>query len=149
MSVLTKNEEEYVQARFEGLTQRQSYYRAYPHSKKWKEASVDNRAYLLEKKGEILSRLQALRDVQAEKSHWTVEKLIKKFEEVHARCMQEVEFDKTGKTKDGKMANIYKFEHSGANTSLKNIGELLGYYVKKVDANVTIKKLEDLIGEDD
>nr|WP_256370779.1 terminase small subunit [Erysipelothrix sp. HDW6C] len=41
---MTKQQEKYVGLLVEGLTQRQAYLKAFPHSKKWKEKSVDENA---------------------------------------------------------------------------------------------------------
>jgi hypothetical protein len=52
---------EYVGHRAAGLTQRQAYLRAFPHSQKWKPATVDNRAYEFEKRSEVQARLKEAR----------------------------------------------------------------------------------------
>lgn len=60
--------ETYAQKRCEGLTQRQAMLAAYPNRKAWKPATVDNKAYLLERKGEVKARIAALKREAAEKS---------------------------------------------------------------------------------
>ena len=57
--------EEYAQARAAGLSQRKAYRKAYPRSENWKDASVDNKAYALEKKGEVVARYTELKEAAA------------------------------------------------------------------------------------
>lgn len=52
--------EKYCQARAGGKSQRQAYIEAYPASKRWKPETIDNKAYVLNKDGEIQARLKEL-----------------------------------------------------------------------------------------
>ena len=62
MAVLTNPHwEDYAQARAAGLSQRKAYRLAYPKSEKWKDNTVDNKACLLEKSGEIMQRYEELK----------------------------------------------------------------------------------------
>ena len=66
--MLTPKQETYCLKRNEGLSQRQAYRAAYPKSGSWKDATVDNKAYALEKKGEVLARINELRSKTAKKA---------------------------------------------------------------------------------
>lgn len=58
--------EDYAQSRAKGLSQRKAYREAFPSSVKWKDATVDNKAYALEKqKGEILARIKEIKEEAA------------------------------------------------------------------------------------
>lgn len=58
--------EDYAQARAKGLSQRKAYREAFPKSAKWKDNTVDCRAYELEKKHrEILDRLAEIKEEAA------------------------------------------------------------------------------------
>lgn len=57
--------ETFVQALIAGDSQRAAYKKAFPNSEKWKDATVDNKAYLLAKKDEILARYTELKDAAA------------------------------------------------------------------------------------
>ena len=59
--MLTPKQEAYCLARTRGLSQRQAYREAYPSAAKWKDSTVDTKAYELERNGEILDRLAELR----------------------------------------------------------------------------------------
>ena len=52
----------------------------------------------------------------AERNKWTVDKLIKKFQEVAAKC-----------------DNDEKFDSSGANKAFTEIGKLCGFYTEKIE----------------
>lgn len=55
-------QEKFSQCLFEGMSQRKSYLEAYPNSKKWKDATVDNKASKLANTGEVLARLKELQE---------------------------------------------------------------------------------------
>ena len=78
MTRLTAKQEKYVQGLVAGLSQRQAYYKAYPHSKKWKPETVDNKASALLRNGEVLARYNELMDEHKEKALWTREDSINK-----------------------------------------------------------------------
>src|SRR5699024_8161203 len=75
---LTAKQEKYVQGLVAGLSQRQAYYKAYPHSKNWTERTVDSRASELLKKSNVLGRYNELMDEHKEKALWTREDSINK-----------------------------------------------------------------------
>lgn len=52
--------EKFVAGIVSGLSQRKAYRAAFPNSAKWKDETVDNKACILSKKGEILARLQEI-----------------------------------------------------------------------------------------
>lgn len=59
---LTLQQEKFVQELIKGKTQRQAYYVAYPHSKKWKPSSADERASRLFNTVKVKSRFEELKD---------------------------------------------------------------------------------------
>lgn len=111
---LTASEEKFAQGLFRGLSQRKAYYEAYPNSKKWKENTVDSRACELAKERKITGRIKQLRDRITKKSEWTVDRLIKEFEELKQKCIEHEDF-----------------KDAGACRSLENIGKLIGAYDKE------------------
>lgn len=56
--------EKFVQNLVAGMSQRKAYRDAYPSAEKWKDSSVDNRAYMLAKNSEILARLNEIQEEQ-------------------------------------------------------------------------------------
>jgi phage terminase small subunit len=77
MSKLTPKEERYCQELFNGKSQRQAYYIAYPESKKWKPETVDNKACELAKKNEILGRLFELKSAVTYENILSKQELLK------------------------------------------------------------------------
>lgn len=67
-NILTPAQEVYSQERAKGKTQRQAYLVAFPSSHKWKPETVDNRAYELEKRGEVSARIRRLQEIAARKA---------------------------------------------------------------------------------
>ena len=62
---ITPAQERYCQERAKGATQRRAYLSAFPSSERWKPATVDNRAYELEKRREVSARLKELQKAAA------------------------------------------------------------------------------------
>lgn len=60
--------EKFAQGIAQGLSQRKAYREAFPNSKKWKDTTVDTKAYELSRVGEILDRLQELREESSSKA---------------------------------------------------------------------------------
>ena len=110
---LTPRQEKFVQGLFKGLSQRQAYREAFASSLKWKDETVDNKAYVLAKHGGVKARLTELQQEVTNESKWTVERLIQEFEDLKNLTKREGEFTVTAK-------------------SLENIGKLLGMYETKL-----------------
>ena len=68
------------------------------------------------KKPNIKHYLEKEMEKVAERNKWTVDKLIKKFQEVAAKC-----------------DNDDKFDSSGANKAFTEIGKLCGFYTEKIE----------------
>lgn len=116
--------EKYAQGIAQGLSQRKAYREAFPNSNKWKDTTVDTKAYELSKKGEILDRLQELREESSSKAV------------------------KSAQERKEWLSSIIDNEEEDTNTKLKAcdlLNKMDGEYVTKVEADVKMKKLEDLI----
>ncbi len=57
--------EAFAQGLTAGMSQRTAYRTAFPNSERWKDATVDNKAYILAKKGEIMARYEELKNEAA------------------------------------------------------------------------------------
>ena len=64
--------EKFVQCLAKGMSQRQSYLKAYPNSKRWKDATVDNKASKLFKEDEVLARFMELQKLAEDDAILTV-----------------------------------------------------------------------------
>ena len=105
----------------------ESYKKTYSGCKKDDTARVN--ASKLLTKANICEYIATKREEIAKENKWTMERLIKEFEEIKDRCMENIPV----LDREGLPTGEYKFEHSGANKSLENIGKLLGYYTDKVE----------------
>lgn len=107
--------EKFAQGIAQGLSQRKAYREAFPNSKKWKDTTVDTKAYELNRKGEILERLQELRDESSSKAV------------------------KSAQARKEWLSSIVDCETEDMNTRLKAcdmLNKMDGEYVTKVEADV-------------
>lgn len=141
--MLTPKQELFVKGLVEGKTQRQAYYAAYPSSRKWKDATVDNKAYKLAKRDEIKARVAELtqkvvRHVE-KKCLVDAEYVINGLKEVAERCKQAVPLmKKQGKDMvpvlDANGDPVYAIVDSmGANKSLELMGKSIKMFTDKVE----------------
>jgi hypothetical protein len=73
---MTARQEKFVRNVLSGMSQRQAYRDAYPNSRKWKDASVDNKASALARSGEVSARLKEGAKKASEKAILTRERKI-------------------------------------------------------------------------
>lgn len=130
---LTQPRENFVLAIFSGLSQRKAYRKAYPRSIDWIDGVVDVKASELMKDGKVMVRLQGLRDEVAEKVMYTKEFLMDKFYGIYEKSSMAVPvlmFDK--EMGEYVETGEYKFDSTGANKALTEIGKLNGHYIERV-----------------
>lgn len=143
---LTVKEEAFVQGLFSGLSQRKSYKEAY-NTDRMKDETIDVKACNLAKTDKIRIRLAELQDKVANDNLWSKERLIKEFEEVKKKCMQEIKvevYDKESCEMVG--TGEYVFKENGVIKSLENIGKLCGHYVEQVKLSGEVKSKNPLDG---
>ena len=98
---LTAKEEKYVQGLVAGLSQRQSYLKAYPNSDKWKPETVDNKASALYRKSEVLARFNELMDEHKAKALWTREEAVTDLIWLKEQAKSSIELDDEGYVRQG------------------------------------------------
>ena len=99
--MLTAKREKFVRGLVAGLSQRQSYYEAYPNSKKWKPETVDNKASKLFKENEILARYNALMEEHKEKALWTREEAVNELKWLYKQAIKSIEEQDEGYVRQG------------------------------------------------
>lgn len=119
--------EEYAQARAAGMSQRKAYRKAYPSAEKWKDATVDNKAYALEKRGEVLARYEELKETAANAAGGCVMTRNEK-----RRMLAEMARDET-------LPPVLRQKAIDIDNKME------GEYVQKVEGNLNVARLEDLI----
>lgn len=97
--MLTPKQEQYCRNRaILRMSQRKAYIDAYPKAKEWQPATVDTRAYELERKSEILERLKELQDELKEdilkEAAWTRNDALTELQKLIKRA--NTEMDTTG-----------------------------------------------------
>lgn len=143
---LTPKEEKFVQGLFSGLSQRKAYKQAFD-SENMQDSTIDRKACELAKESKITARLKELQNEVTEKNVWTIEKLIKKFEEIGEKSLDEDEV--VGR--NGKPTGFFKFDSGGANKAYENIGKLLGMYTEKIkhSGNIGVTIIDNIEEEDE
>lgn len=98
--------EKYVQNLIAGMSQRQAYIEAFPHSKKWKDATVDSKASVL-LSGKVLERYNEIQEEQKKEAlltRWEKRKILADI----ARNEENTPSDRTKAIDtDNKMENEY------------------------------------------
>ena len=126
---LTIKQERYVQGLFAGLSQRESYKRAYD-AENMKDATIDRNAYTLAISNKIATRVVQLQNEFKERNMVTVEWVLKRLVALNDRCMQAAPvLDNKGMS-----TGEWKFESNAANRSLELIGKHLGMFIEKVES---------------
>lgn len=94
--MLTPKQEQYCKNRaLKKMSQRKAYIDAFPKAKEWKPATVDTRAWELEKKSEIIERLKELQDELKEEilkeAAWTRQDALTELKKLIERANKEMD----------------------------------------------------------
>lgn len=120
--------EDYAQARAEGLSQRKAYRKAFPRAEAWKDNTVDNKASALERdNGEILARYQELKN---EAAHAAGGAVLTRNEKRMLLAKMARDPELSPKERQGAIDLDNKMEDE---------------YINRVEANLSVNKLEDLL----
>lgn len=120
--------EAYAQAKAEGLSQRKAYRKAFPRSEAWKDSTVDNKAYALERdQGEILARYTELKEIAANAAGGAVLTRNEK-----RQLLAEMARDDT-------------LSPSERQRAIDIDNKMEDEYVTRVEGSLSVAKLEDLI----
>ena len=148
MAKLTAKQEKYVQGLVAGLSQRKAYQQAY-NTKRMKDATIDNNAYKLMQKNEILTRYNELMDEHKAKALWTREEAVSTLKWLVERSISSIDEQDEGYVRQGTSNALV--------AAIKELNELELLYplkakqVQKLDAEISKddtqeNKLESLLG---
>jgi hypothetical protein len=115
--------ETFAQELAKGMSQRKAYRVAFPSSLKWKDETVDSKASALAKNDKVLARVTELKDVSSSKAI------------------------KTAIERKEWLSSIIDGEND-INVKLRAcdlLNKMDGEYITKVEADVKVNKLEDLL----
>lgn len=130
IKLLEAQEEQFALYRFEGMKKMDAYRKAYPECDK-QERTIRKYADRLENK--VANRLKELRAEVVQTSKWRLEKVMREFERIYEKCMEDRPVTKFNKyTKELEIIGT-TFEFQGAIRCLENIARLQGFYVEKVE----------------
>ena len=116
--------EKFAQGIAQGLSQRKAYREAFPNSLKWKDETVDSKASAHAKNDKVSARVNELKNASTSKAI------------------------KTAIERKEWLSSIIDDEKEDTTTKLKAcdlLNKMDGEYVTKVEADVKVNKLEDLL----
>ena len=93
---LTPKREKFVQGLAAGLSQRKAYQQAY-NTERMKDATIDNNAYKLMQKNDILTRYNELMNEHSEKALWTREQSVNTLKWLLNQSIESVKSEKFDK----------------------------------------------------
>jgi phage terminase small subunit len=137
---LTPKQERFVQGLFAGLTQREAWKQAYDVNIST-DKSIDEDACRLANNVKIVSRLDQLKAEVAAMNMVTEGYVIQGLIELQQRCMQKIPVMEKGEDGNLVPSGEWKFDSSGANSSLEKLGKYLKMFTDKVESkNVNLNE---------
>lgn len=143
---MNKSEEHFVMYLLEGLSQRQAYLKAFPHSAKWKPETVDTKACILYNSDKIQDRLETVRDRLVKELEdegvITVKEILRDLAEVKDICLAR---KMAPIAVNGTVDECKLFNAAGANKALELLGKHLGMFDKREEDADTLAKLDKIL----
>lgn len=137
MAGLTAKQEKYVQGLVAGLSQRKAYKEAY-NTERMKDATIDNNAYKLMQRDDILTRYNELMDEHKAKALWTREEAVSTLKWLLSKSMESIDNQDEGYVRQGTSNAIV--------TAIKELNELELLYPLK---QKQVEKLDSDINKDE
>ena len=144
---LTPKQERFVQNVFKGMSQREAYKDAYK-TKRMSDNAIDREACVMMKSPKISQRYQQLVDKLEKKTIMTAEERMEWLSKVITGDIKEVEIYKETNLETGKDEIREKEIPSQLSTKLKamdTLNKMTGEYTTKVEGDLNVTKLEDLL----
>lgn len=144
---LTPKQERFVQNVFKGMTQRAAYKDSY-NTVKMTDSMIDREACILFKSPKVAARYQELVNKLEKKTIMTAEERMEWLSKVITGDIKEVEIVKDVNLETGKDEMIAKEIPSQLSTKLKaldTLNKMTGEYTTKVEGELNVTKLEDLL----
>ena len=139
--MLTAKQEKFVQSIIDGMSQADAYRSAY-NTKRMTDKTVWEKASKLMADGKVRARLQELRDLMMSPSIMSAQERLEYLTRViNGEEMEEVPQIINDQVKVVKVPTTLKTKLNAIDIMNKMQGE----YVQKVEANVSVEKLEDLL----
>ena len=146
MEKLTNKQELFINYLLQGLSQREAYKKAY--KAKYKDSAIDNMASKLFNTPKVYTRYTELMEKATKKAIMTAEERMEWLSKVITGDVKEVVMVKRLNIETGEEETIETEMPSQLSTKLKaldSLNKMTGEYTTKVEGDVSITKLEDLI----
>ena len=140
--MLTARQEKFVQSLIKGMSQREAYRIAYPKSKTWKNESVDCEASKLFANTKVSQRYKELQERAEDKAIMSAIERKKWLTKVINGDIKE-----ESKYYDDHEVVVYE-KDADISTKIKaldTLNKMDGEYITKVEGNISVEKLEDLL----
>ena len=137
---LTPKQERFIQNIVSGMSQREAYKNAY--NAKYKDKAIDEKACVLFNSEKVQKRYKELMDQLEDKSIMSAKERMKWLTEV----INGIQTEESKYFSDGECI-VYE-KSADLNTKIKavdTLNKMSGEYTAKIEANVSIEKLEDLL----
>lgn len=129
ISYLTVKQEKFVQGLINGLSQRQAYKNAFDTSN-MKDETIDNKAYLLLKKGEVRARYDELIKKSEDEAIMSAKERMKWLSDVVRGNIKHISYGGNGEEFENEAYISDKLK------AIDTLNKMSGEYITKVDANV-------------
>lgn len=134
---LNPKQEKFIQNIVNGMSQREAYKNAY--NAKYKDDAIDNKASKLFNKGEVQARYRELIDQLEDKSIMSAKERMKWLTEVVKGIQTNTTYDENGQSHENEAYISDKMK------AIDILNKMSGEYTTKIEADVSIEKLEDLL----
>ncbi len=138
---LTPKQERFIQNIVAGMSQRQAYKEAY-NAENMKDETIDNEAYRLFKSPDITTRYNELMEELQDKAIMTAKERMQWLTEV----VKGIQKEESKYFSDGECI-VYE-KTADLNTKIKaldTLNKMSGEYTTKIEGDIGIKKLEDVL----
>ena len=138
---LTPKQEKFVQNIVAGMSQREAYKNSY-NAENMSDKTIDNKAYQLFKKDDIRARYDELMDKAMDESIMSAKERLKWLSDL----VNNIQVEQVTKIVNGETVTVKI--HADFDQKIKAIdtmNKMTGEYVNKVEANLSVDKLEDLL----
>jgi len=139
--VLTANQEKFVQGIIDGKSQAEAYRSAYPNQK-MSDKTIWEKASTLMRKDKVVARLNELREQMMKPSIMSAQERL----ELLTRIAKGEEHERVMRIVDGEMVEIeVPASIKTRQTAIDLMNKMTGEYTTKIEGDLNVKRLEDLL----
>ena len=140
---LTAKQEKFVQGLVAGLSQRQAYRQAYPHTNKWKVGSIDTEAWKLRNQPEVLQRYRQCLEAVSNKALWSRESAFNEYEWLKNQAKEDIQDKGVRQANSNAFLNALDGMNNMAFRDLELADEKLRAEIEKIKTDVDLREGSD------